>query len=84
MDKSLLHYVYIYVIQEMTLLVAKLTICQWYMSDRVRNIGGMTLTGKIEVHLALFYGVLAFLEQEVIDRRKSANRKREVANYELL
>jgi len=28
MDKSLLHYVYIYVIQEMTLLVAKLTICQ--------------------------------------------------------
>ena len=54
------------------------------MSDRVRNIGGMTLTGKIEVHLALFYGVLAFLEQEVIDRRKSANQKREVANYELL
>jgi hypothetical protein len=65
MGKSLLHYldIYTYVVQEMTLSVAKFTILQWYMSDWVQNIGGMTLTGKIEVHLDLYYVLFAFLKQ---------------------
>jgi hypothetical protein len=50
-------------VQEVTLSVAKLTSRQWYMSDWVQNIGGMTLTGKIEVHLDLFYVLRAFLKQ---------------------
>jgi hypothetical protein len=66
MGNALLHYLYIYMIQEMTLSVAKLTSRQWYMSNWEENIGGMTLTGKIEVQLVLFYVLLAFLKQEVV------------------
>jgi len=51
MGKSLLHYLDLHVVQEMTLPVAKLTNRQWYMSDWVRNISAMSLTGKIQVQL---------------------------------
>ena len=66
MDKSLLHYLDIYVIHEIKLSVTKLTSLQWFMSDWVRNIGVMTLSGKTEIYLLLFYVLLLVLKQEVI------------------
>jgi len=52
-----------YITLHLTLSVAKLTSRQWYMSDWVRNISAMSLTGNIEARLDLFYFLLVVLKQ---------------------